>query len=529
MRGIFHALSALAVVGGIVWGVLAFAQTPATPSITGFSPVGSLAWDGSTPIKFTVTTSPASPYAVVDGTSQQYFRMRLVCETNSPPTMGVGSENCSLSGGSWTCSLSNDCKMSFAGGAVGTGTVRAAVVATSVMLSKGISYDVKSSQSYQITQAPPPPPPPPPPPASSPPPPSGGSSGPPDVDPSNCWVKLGSNASLPVTPDPWLGSQPVDGAIKLFPGFITDAAAKWAKVGSVKVVRKVGSNPTSPTDGVVIANVTSNVEVTDSGLTNGVWYGHAMFSMSKDGASWNGTACLEKPGVVSQPPPPPPPQPPAISNIRVTDVDAQSATVSWVTDKSTSGFIDYGSTAMYGSTQYSSSGATSHQVILTDFAQKGVMTYHFRIRARDAGNLESVSADQVFQVPSLGAAAGATGASDGSDVAPSAPQMSIDEVMGGLQNLTSTTVRLLTPEERSALGFPFRASVQVKTITSARSGTRIIFNYTDVTEEDADFDGLPDDLEDDLGTDSDFEDTDGDGKSDGYEYHISKTDPTKAD
>jgi hypothetical protein len=221
---------------------------------------------------------------------------------------------------------------------------------------------------------------------------------------------------------------------------------------------------------------------------------------------------------------------PVISNIRATNVSEQSVTISWDTDRSTSGFIDYGATSIYGKTQVSSSNATSHQAVLSDFVDKGSQTFHFRIRVRDAQGLESVSSDQVVQVVTAAVKPAATaGSSSASAPEAAAPQMSVETVMKGLQGLSSVTTRLLTPEERSALGFPFRASVQVKTITSARSGTRTVFNYTDVTEDDADFDGLPDDLEAKLGTDEDFEDTDGDGKSDGYEYYISKTDPTEAD
>ncbi len=86
---------------------------------------------------------------------------------------------------------------------------------------------------------------------------------------------------------------------------------------------------------------------------------------------------------------------PQITNVQVTAITTDSATISWTTDEPSLGEVDHGPTAAYGSTVPSGPPpATSHAVTLTGLVPDS--TVHYRITARDSFDNASSTADQTF-------------------------------------------------------------------------------------------------------------------------------------
>jgi len=97
---------------------------------------------------------------------------------------------------------------------------------------------------------------------------------------------------------------------------------------------------------------------------------------------------------------------PIISDVAVSNITRNEATVTWTTDEISDSQVEYGTTVAYGSeTTLDPTLVTSHSVDLTGLIAGA--TYHFRVKSRDvAGNL-SVSADGTFTTtpgPGAGAA-----------------------------------------------------------------------------------------------------------------------------
>jgi hypothetical protein len=91
---------------------------------------------------------------------------------------------------------------------------------------------------------------------------------------------------------------------------------------------------------------------------------------------------------------------PVISNIVVTPY-GESATVTWTTDKQTTGSLAYGTTAAYelGSVE-SATLSTSHSVNISGLSS--ATTYHFRITADDQSGNVSQTADATFTTRNAG-------------------------------------------------------------------------------------------------------------------------------
>jgi len=93
--------------------------------------------------------------------------------------------------------------------------------------------------------------------------------------------------------------------------------------------------------------------------------------------------------------------PPAISNIQVS-TGAISAIITWSTDELASSQVEYGPTAGYGTTttlendpaSAASMGVVSHSVELTGLDAE--ITYHYRVKSKDAAGNEKVSGDKTF-------------------------------------------------------------------------------------------------------------------------------------
>lgn len=80
--------------------------------------------------------------------------------------------------------------------------------------------------------------------------------------------------------------------------------------------------------------------------------------------------------------------PPAISDVVVSSLSLNSASINWVTDEPATSFVDYGTTVDLGSSSGSSVSASAHSVTLDGLA--GGAQYYFRVRSADAAGNSSV-------------------------------------------------------------------------------------------------------------------------------------------
>ncbi len=85
--------------------------------------------------------------------------------------------------------------------------------------------------------------------------------------------------------------------------------------------------------------------------------------------------------------------PPVISNINVTAF-ADSATVTWTTDKASDSVVDYGQTMAYGSTASDPAQITEHSVTLAGLADN--TTHHFRVTSTGSNGNPATSGDATF-------------------------------------------------------------------------------------------------------------------------------------
>jgi RHS repeat-associated protein len=85
---------------------------------------------------------------------------------------------------------------------------------------------------------------------------------------------------------------------------------------------------------------------------------------------------------------------PAITAATVTPA-AAAASVSWTTSEYSSTFLDFGTTAMYGTSIGTLSLVTSHSVALADLVCS--TTYHYRMRSVDAAGNQAATGDATFR------------------------------------------------------------------------------------------------------------------------------------
>lgn len=116
--------------------------------------------------------------------------------------------------------------------------------------------------------------------------------------------------------------------------------------------------------------------------------------------------------------------PPVISNVVVSSVTADTATVTWTTNESSTSQVNYGLTASYGySTTLDSNLTTTHTVVVTGLA--GYSTYDFRVRSKDASNNEAVSSNYIFTTSNVAPAITASSATPTSGALPVAVSFSV--------------------------------------------------------------------------------------------------------
>ena len=88
------------------------------------------------------------------------------------------------------------------------------------------------------------------------------------------------------------------------------------------------------------------------------------------------------------------PVPPTISNIAVTNITTNSATITWTTDQLSDSLVEYGETTLYGQSVADSTMTTSHSITLTGLVMG--TTYHFRVTSKNGYGVSSTSNDNIF-------------------------------------------------------------------------------------------------------------------------------------
>lgn len=86
--------------------------------------------------------------------------------------------------------------------------------------------------------------------------------------------------------------------------------------------------------------------------------------------------------------------PPSISDISVSSVTQNSATINWVTNEQANSKVNYGTTNSYGSSKTDSSFVTVHSLTLTGLTSN--TTYHFEVVSTDGSNNTATSSDNSF-------------------------------------------------------------------------------------------------------------------------------------
>lgn len=91
--------------------------------------------------------------------------------------------------------------------------------------------------------------------------------------------------------------------------------------------------------------------------------------------------------------------PPTISNIKATSIDSFDESISFITNKNTISFVDYGKDTSYGSNVGDPLSVTAHTTKLANLTMG--TTYHYRIKVVDAAGNTTTSDDQTFKTPFL--------------------------------------------------------------------------------------------------------------------------------
>jgi hypothetical protein len=90
---------------------------------------------------------------------------------------------------------------------------------------------------------------------------------------------------------------------------------------------------------------------------------------------------------------------PVISNISVSNITRDSATITWTTDMPSDSRVEYGTTTSYGSLVTDPTLTTSHSIILTNLTIE--TTYHFKVTSTNSYGFSSSSGDNTFTAKSF--------------------------------------------------------------------------------------------------------------------------------
>lgn len=98
---------------------------------------------------------------------------------------------------------------------------------------------------------------------------------------------------------------------------------------------------------------------------------------------------------------PTPLSPLLITDVKVTNLSYNTATIEWITNKPASSIVEYGINTNYGLVEENTEKKTSHAVILSSELLTPGTTYHYRVKNVDEENQESVSLDSTFVTKGL--------------------------------------------------------------------------------------------------------------------------------
>jgi glucose/arabinose dehydrogenase/subtilisin family serine protease len=156
--------------------------------------------------------------------------------------------------------------------------------------------------------------------------------------------------------------------------------------------------------GVSYGTMTSTFSTTDgtshstvlTGLTNGTTYSY--YVKCQDAAGNANTDDFVISFAVASGPDT---APPVISSVTATDVQSNSARITWITGELADSQVEYGTTTTYGqSTTLDSTLLASHSQTLTGLSPSTL--YHYRVRSQDAAGNVAVSPDSTFTTPAVG-------------------------------------------------------------------------------------------------------------------------------
>ena len=155
--------------------------------------------------------------------------------------------------------------------------------------------------------------------------------------------------------------------------------------------------------------------------------------------------------------------PPIISDIQIPTVATNTATITFVTDKASDSFIEFGFDTSYGRVAGQYDSVTSHTVNLPEDLL-GDITYHFRVRTMDSDSNVSVSQDYTFTTPESEAVAEVE-----DTVAPSITLVTTSIITSTSSIITWTTNELASSSVAYGLSNSYGATSTDTTLTTQHS------------------------------------------------------------
>ena len=144
-------------------------------------------------------------------------------------------------------------------------------------------------------------------------------------------------------------------------------------------------SPTSGSSTGETDNVTLSVDI--SGMSAGIY--HATITISAPGATNTPRTVPVSLEIIA-----PDTTSPVISDVAASNVTANTATITWITDEVADSKVDYGETASYDSSKSDTDLVISHSIILTGLEPE--TTYHYKVTSTDSWSNQASSGDLTF-------------------------------------------------------------------------------------------------------------------------------------